>query len=297
MKPPPFEYIAPESLDDALQTMSEHGDAAKVLAGGQSLVPAMNFRVVHPALLVDLNRLSELDYVRRAESGELRVGAMTRQRRLERDAQVAEGAPLLHECMPFIAHPQIRNRGTLGGSLVHADPAAELPVVALALEARMRAQSAAGERWIPAEAFFQGMFTTDLVPEEVLVEVAFPPMAPRTGWSFMEVARRHGDYAMMGLAALVTLDAEGVCERARLIYLNAGDGPVAATRAAETLKGTKLEAEAIEAATATASEEEIDPFGNVHASVAYQRHLARVMTRRALQKAHQRAKEALGGGR
>jgi len=290
MKPPAFEYHAPDSLDAALELMAQHGADAKVLAGGQSLVPAMNFRVAQPALLVDLNGLAELDTIRQSDDGELRIGAMTRQRRLERDPLVAQFAPLLHEAMPHVAHPQIRNRGTLGGSLAHADPAAELPVVTVALGARFRAQSANGQRWIAAGQFFHGLFTTDLTPEEILVEVAQPALAPGSGWSFMEVARRHGDYALMGIAAWVTLDERGICQQARLVYLNAGDGPVDARQAAQMLIGQRQSIKAIEAAAAMASENEIAPAGNVHASAAYQRHLARVLTRRALKQAYERAR-------
>ncbi len=290
MKPAPFEYILPESLESALALLAQHGAEAKPLAGGQSLVPAMNFRVAQPRFLVDLNELADLGTIRQTANGELRIGAMTRQRRLERDPLVARWSPLLHETMPHVAHPQIRNRGTLGGSLAHADPAAELPVVAIALGARLRAQSATGERWIPAEEFFQGLFTTVLTPEEILVEVALPAMPPGTGSSFTEFARRHGDYALMGVAALVSLDENGACRQARLVYLNAGDGPIDAQQAAQLLIGQRESAEAIEAAAAMASEKEIAPVGNVHASVAYQRHLARVLTRRALKQAFERAK-------
>src|SRR5262245_37647410 len=151
MKPAPFEYQAPASLAAALDVLARRGGEAKVLAGGQSLIPVMNFRLAEPALLVDINKLTELDFIRRGEDGSLRVGALTRQRRLERDALVAEAAPLLHEAVPFIAHPQIRNRGTLGGSLAHADPAAELPALAVALRARFRLQRAGSERWVNAK--------------------------------------------------------------------------------------------------------------------------------------------------
>jgi carbon-monoxide dehydrogenase medium subunit len=289
MKPAPFEYQAPDSLDAALAIMAEHGDEAKVLAGGQSLVPAMNFRVAQPALLVDLNAVSELDYVRRSDDGEVQIGAMTRQRTVELDPLVAESAPLLHETMPHIAHPQIRNRGTMGGNLVHADPASELPALAVARNARFKAQSTEGERWIDASDFFFGMFLTDLQPGEILVEIAIPSMPERTGWSFMEVSRRTGDYAMMGVCAVVTLDENDVCADARLVYLNAGDGPMDASQAAGLLKGEKQTNDVFEAAAVKASEDEIDPFGNVHATVEFQRHLARVLTRRALDVAFLRA--------
>ena len=289
MKPPAFDYFAPESLDEALALMAQHAGAAKPLAGGQSLVPAMNFRVAQPEILVDLNRLPGLDFVR-AVNGDVHIGAMTRQRRIEHDPLIAQRLPLLHETIPHIAHPQIRNRGTIGGSLAHADPAAELPAIAVALDARLRAQSATGERWLTAHEFFLSMFTTGLAPDELLVEIAAPALPPRTGSSFVEFARRHGDYAIMGVAALITLDEELRCQRARLIYLNAGDGPVDAGRAAEVLRGHAHSAQAVDAAVA-AADAEINPVGNVHASVAYQRHLAGALTRRALAQAFDRASQ------
>jgi carbon-monoxide dehydrogenase medium subunit len=287
MKPAPFDYQAPHSLEEALALKARHGDDAKFLAGGQSLIPAMNFRLVQAALLVDVNGVPGLDFIR-AHGGELRMGALTRQRRLERDPLVAQHAPLLRETMPHVAHPQIRNRGTLGGSLAHADPAAELPVIAVALGARLRAQSTRGERWISADDFFKGLFTTDLAPDEMLVEVALPALPPRTGTAFMEFARRRGDYALMGVAAVVMLEGDGVCQPARLVYLNAGDGPVSAKQAAGILQGEKPSPQVIEAAAASAGDE-IYPMGNVHASPDYQRHLARVLTQRALTLAFERA--------
>ena len=224
MKPAPFAYQAPASLEAALELLARHGGDAKILAGGQSLIPVMNFRLAEPALLVDINRLAELDFIRADEDGTLRIGAMTRQRRLERDPLVAARAPLLHEAMPFIAHPQIRNRGTFGGSLAHADPAAELPALAVALGARFRLRRAGGDRWVEAGDFFAGLFTTALAPDEMLVEAAIPPSPARTGWAFLEIARRHGDYAQVGLAARVTLDESGRCREARLVFLSVGDG-------------------------------------------------------------------------
>ncbi len=292
MKPAAFDYVAPATLAEALALKAEYGDEAKFLAGGQSLVPAMNFRLVQAGWLIDLNGLAELDFIHAADGGGMRLGAMTRQRRLERDPAVAGRAPLLHEALPWVAHPQIRNRGTLGGSLVHADPAAELPVVALALEARLRAQSTRGERWIPASEFFQGLFTTALGPDELLTEVALLPLPARTGCAFTEFARRRGDYALMGVAAVISLDSAGLIQAARLVYLNAGEGPVLAPQAAEQLVGRSPTQAVIAEATRVAAETEIAPSGNVHASPAYQRHLAAVLTRRALHSAVERARSS-----
>lgn len=293
MKPAPFEYLAPDSLDAALDLLARSGGEAKLLAGGQSLIPVMNFRLAQPSLLVDLNRLRDLDYVREAsreEGGGLRIGAMTRQRKLERDPLVPRLAPLLREAVPFIAHPQIRNRGTVGGSLAHADPAAELPAVMVALDARFRLQRASGERWVEARDFFAGLFTTVLEPDEMLVEVALP-LPLHSGSAFLEVARRHGDYAQVGIAAWIALDGAGRCQDARLVYLSVGDGPVEAREAARMLVGDRLSEGAIAAAAEKASRDEMDPTGDIHASAEFKRHLARVVTVRALRLAVLRAGE------
>lgn len=293
MKPAPFEYQAPGSLAAALDLLASRGGDAKLLAGGQSLIPVMNFRLAEPSLLVDINKLTNLDFIRRGEDGGLRIGALTRQRRLERDPLVAEVASLLHEAMPWIAHPQIRNRGTIGGSLAHADPAAELPAVAVALGARFRLQRAGGDRWVDARDFFGGLFTTALEPDEILTEVAIPPLPPRTGWAFLEIARRLGDYAQVGIAALVTLDDSGRCREARLVYLSVGDRPVVAREAARLLAGQEISpaifSKAIEAAADKASRDEMSPAGDVHATAEFKRHLARVLTGRALRRAAERA--------
>jgi 6-hydroxypseudooxynicotine dehydrogenase subunit alpha len=288
MKPAPFEYYVPDSIEQALDLLHEHGDGAKLLAGGQSLVPAMNFRVVQPSVLIDLNRVEELKYIRE-DTATLHVGAMTRERDLEFDPVISKKTPLLAEAMPHIAHPQIRNRGTLGGSLANADPAAELPVIMLALGARLKVRNAESERWVDAQNFFSGMFMTDLAADEMLAEIELPTTQPRAGWSFMEVAPRAGDYALMGVAALVTLDENGKCTQAKLVYLNAGDGPVDAKEAAQSLEGETLNDKLVESAAALASEKEINPFGNVHASSEYQRHLANVLTKKVLKLAAQRA--------
>ena len=290
MKPAPFDYFAPGTLDEALALLAEHGDDAKPLAGGQSLIPAMNFRLARPRVLVDLNRVAALSYVRSEKvGGGVEIGAMTRQRAVERSDLVARAAPLLAEAMPAIAHPQIRNRGTVGGSIAHADPSAELPAVALALDARFRARSATGERTIVAADFFKGMLETALEPGELLVEIAFPPLRPRTGTAFLEVARRHGDYALVGVAAVVTLDATGRCQAARIALLSVGDGPVLAVEAGKTLVGQKRSDELLRAAADAAAKRDVDPPSDIHASAAYRRRLVDVLTRRALARAFERA--------
>lgn len=289
MKPAPFEYHAPDSLEAALELKAQHGEEGKALAGGQSLIPAMNFRVAQPSLLIDLNNIPELRYIKKP-NGAVHVGAMTLQATAEHDPLVAKHAPLLHEAIPNIAHSQIRNRGTVGGSLAHADPASELPVIALALGARFRAQSKTAERWIEARDFFAGLFATSLQPDEFLVEIAFPEMPAGTGYCFTEVARRHGDYAMAGLAALLTLDANGKIAAAKLVYLNVGDGPLQAAQAEASLVGKQPDAAAFKEAASIASQNDMSPYGNVHATPEYQRHLSAVLTERALATAAQRAK-------
>lgn len=299
MKPAPFKYYAPSTVDEALVRLAEHGWDAKVLAGGQSLVPMMNFRLAQPAVLVDLNGVSELFYIQPSRNGGLSIGAMTRQRQVELDPRVAERAPMLCEALPKVAHPQIRSRGTLGGSIAHADPSAELVALSVALDSRLRLRSKQrGERWVAADEFFMGLFTTVLEPDELLVEVELPPMPPRSGWSFMEVARRHHDFALVGVAAVVTLDkardpASARCEQARLVYFSVGDGPVEAHQAAAVLKGTEPTPAAILEAAETAGDLDVDPTTDINASAEYRRHLVKVLGRRALTEAFERARAGM----
>ena len=288
MKPAPFVYLAPDSLDAALEALAEHGADAKVLAGGQSLIPVMNFRLAQPAVLVDLNRIGELDFIEEGNGG-LRIGGMTRQSRVEHDPGVRRLLPLLHEAMPHIAHPQIRNRGTIGGTLAHADPAAELPAVAVALGGRVRLVSLGGERWVPAAEFFRSLFTTALEPGEIVAELELPPPAERTGYAFLEVARRQGDYAQVGIAASLGLDESGVCCAARLVYFSVGDRPMEAAGAARVLVGERPSEALFGGAAEHAALQEIDPSGDIHASAAFKRHLAEVLTRRVLSLAFTRA--------
>jgi CO/xanthine dehydrogenase FAD-binding subunit len=288
MKPAPFRYVAAASLEQALQLKAEHGDEARFLAGGQSLVPTMNFRLMQPALLIDINPLTACAGVAKSGAQSVRIGALTRYRSLERDALSARDLPLLHEALPHIAHPQIRNRGTIGGNLAHADPASEMPAIVLALAGRLRAQSVRGERWIGAAEFFTGALSTALEPDEMLTEVELPAALPRSGACFIEVARRRGDFAIIGVACTVALDGDGDCRQARIGLCNAGDGPVFAKAASASLAGRKIGAAEI-AQAAALLQGEIDPGGNVHASKEYQRHIAGVLTARAIETANERA--------
>ncbi|MBW3660195.1 MAG: xanthine dehydrogenase family protein subunit M [Gemmatimonadetes bacterium] len=295
MKPPPFEYVVPDTLEEALEILAERRSEAKPLAGGQSLVPTMNFRLSEPGLLVDLRRIENLAGIRGTEDGGLEIGAMTLQADAERSPLVAERTPLLAEALPWVAHAQIRNRGTVGGSLAHADPAAELPAVALALGARVETCRAGGRsRWIDAETLWPGMFATAIEPEELLTRIRFPPAAPGSGFAFRELARRSGDFALVGVAAVVRLDEDGRCGMARITLLSVADRPLVANEGAKVLIGRiPTPAVIVEAARAVAARD-VDPPSDIHASAAYRRHLCQTLTRRALTAAFDRGGDRPG---
>jgi aerobic carbon-monoxide dehydrogenase medium subunit len=284
VKPAPFEYFSPPTLDEALSLLAEYDSDAKPLAGGQSLIPAMNFRLATPSVLVDLNAIGSLSHITEYGGG-LRIGGMTRQRALERSAAVAQHAPLVAATMPFVAHAAIRTRGTLGGSLAHADPAAELPAVMLALDARFTLQSQGGSRIVSAPDFFVGLFTTAIEPGELLVEIEVPDSPRRSGVAFQEISRRHGDFALAGAAAVVALDAAGQCTRARVALLSLSDRPVLAAHAEAALIGHMPSPESIRAAAEAAAAHDIDPTSDLHASSTYRRQLAAVLIRRVLERA------------
>ena len=292
MKPAPFDYSAPESVDQALGLLAEHADVAKVIAGGQSLGPLLNMRLARPELLIDLNRLRELDYLRE-DHGALVVGALTRQRAVERSPGVAAHWPLLHEAVAYIGHPTIRNRGTVGGSVAHADPSAELPAVVTALEAELRIRGPRGERTAAPKDFFVTYLTTNLEPDELLVEVRLPPPPARTGYAWEEYARRHGDFALAGVAAAISLASDGICTRARLVYTGVGPVPFDARQAAELLVGQLPTSEAFNLAAERAAAE-CEPDSDLHASADYRRHLVRGLTRRALERAGSRVTDGAG---
>lgn len=282
MKPPPFEYVRPSSVADAVEALSDGGFAAKALAGGQSLIPAMNFRLAEPSLLVDLGGIAELRGIRSSEDGGLWIGAMTRQRDVETSDLVRGTAPLVTEAMPLIAHRQIRNRGTIGGSLAHADPAAELPAVMLALDAVFVAHGPDGERRIPVADFYYGLFATALEPDELLVAIEIPPLPANTFAAIEEVSRRHGDFALAGVAVVVRGGNDAV-DDAAISMFSVGDGPELSIDASARLVGTDLNDAAIRGAAAAVADA-LDPPGDIHASPDYRRHLARVLTGRALER-------------
>ena len=295
MKPPPFDYVQATTLDEALDALADAGEDAKVLAGGQSLIPLLSLRLARPTSLIDLNRVSELASIDRS-NGELRLGAMVRHRAVERSKEAADAVPLLAQAMPLIGHLAIRSRGTVGGSLAHADPAAELPAVATALGATFTARSKAkGERTIGADDFFQGFFTTALEPDEILVDVRFPAAGPRSGAAVEEVARRHGDFAMVGAVAAVTLDpSSDTIADARVALINVAERAVRAGAAEQALAGTAVSASSDAAAFADAADlatRDLDPSGDLHASPAYRRKVAGVCVKRALARATRAALE------
>jgi CO/xanthine dehydrogenase FAD-binding subunit len=287
MKPPLFDYHAPRSVDEAIGLLARYGGDAKVLAGGQSLMPLLNFRLAHPAALVDVNRIGELAYVRE-DDGTLAFGAMTRQRTIEFSPVVARHLPLLGEATRWVGHLPIRSRGTIGGSIAHADPSAEYPAVLTALDGEVVVQGPRGRRTLKPDRLFETYLTTSLAPDELLVEVRLPASPVGAGYAFEEFARRHGDFAIIGIAALVVRDGDR-CAAARLAAAGAGPVPVRLRAAEEILEREGLGEAAVAAAAARAAEL-VDPDADVHASAAYRRHLTRVLTGRALKRALERAR-------
>src|SRR6266568_6054689 len=237
MKPPRFQYCAPRILDEALTLLDQHGEDIKVLAGGQSFVPLLNMRLAGPAYIVDINHISELHYIE-TEDGYLAIGAIARQRQIERSVLVQEKHPLLVEVIKHIGHMQIRNRGTVVGSIAHADPAAELPALLTCLNGEALAQSIHGERVIKAEELFTGYLSTALNPGEMLTEVRFPLLAPKAGWAFMELARRSGDYALVGAVAVLTPTLDDHCMSAHVAYLGISGNPIRAREVEDSIIGT-----------------------------------------------------------
>jgi len=291
MKPAPFDYAAPDSLEEALALARRYGQDGKVLAGGQSLVPLLNMRLARPAVLIDLNRIRTLDYIRHRR--EVRIGAMTRQRTVERSPLVQERLPLLAEAIRYVGHPQIRNRGTVGGSLAHADPAAELPAVLAALGGRVVLRSARGTRTLDPDAFFLGYLTTALQPDELLVEVRLPAH-DHLGTAFLEVARRHGDYALAGVAAVVAWDG-GRARDVRLAFTGVGGVPVRVAEAEAAARDTALPDRVLLEISRIVSAR-LDPETDIHATAEYRKHVAGVLAERALRIAADRARRRAHDG-
>lgn len=280
MKPPRFNYHDPSTLDEALGLLAEHNEAAKILAGGQSLVPVLNFRLARPEHLIDINLIAELSTVKSTDAG-LSIGAMTRQRTLERSDLVKDRCPLIGQALKYVGHPQIRNRGTIGGSIVHADPAAELPSVAVALDAKLVLQRKGGERTVAAGDFFLGQLTTVIEPDEMLTRIDVPAWPARTGSSLQEVAMRHGDFALGGVATTLTIGENGKVARARIVCFGVDEIPRRVQDAENSLIGGAPDEAAFAEAGKIVSAR-VDPSDDIHASAGYRRRLAGILTRRCL---------------
>lgn len=287
MKPPPFQYEKATSVDGLLAALESHGGNARILAGGQSLVPLMNFRLASPDVLIDINGLAELDYVR-VNGDTLSIGALTRHKTLRDSEAVARHCPLMAEAYTHVAHGPVRNRGTIGGNLSHADPASEMPAVAVCLEATLVAKSQGGERSIPATDFFRGALETALEPNEVLAEIQIPVSSDGEGWSFQEVSPRKGDFAIAAVGATLRF-ADGVCEAARIAHAGIEDRAAKAVAAEQLLVGQPASDDLFDKA-AEAAADAVDPtVVNFHGDAAYKRDLVRALTRRTLRQAHARS--------
>lgn len=292
MKPAPFAYVAPRGVAEALTLLREYGTDGKILAGGQSLVPLLAMRLARPAVLIDLNRVRQLDYIR--GGSEVRIGAMTRQRTAELSPVVRRRLPLLAEALGYVGHPQIRNRGTIGGILAHADPSAELPAVLAALDGRVVLRSVRGMRTLGAGEFFVSYLTTALEPDELLVEVRLPA-PPRAGCAFVEVARRHGDYALVGVAAVAEVDS-GLIARAALAFTGVGAGPVRIAELEHAVTGQPADKDTFAEAGRIAAAR-VEPETDIHASAEYRREVAGVLAERALALAVERTRSVPRGRR
>lgn len=286
MKPSRFDYSAPTTLDDALHQLAELGDHAKVLAGGQSLVPMLNMRLAAPEHLVDINRVAELSFIR-VEDGGVRVGALARHAELERHDAAYDEQPLLRQALRLVAHPVIRNRGTTVGSLAHADPSGEMTAVLTLTGGSMELAREGSRRTVPAEDFFLSPLESALEVGELAVSAFFPAPPPRTGTAFVEVARRHGDYAMCGVAAYVTVDGDGAVATAKTSYISIGDTPTVFDLS-DAVSGQSAH-EAAWAEAASLAQARVEPEPDIHASADYRRHLVGVLTERALREAAGRA--------
>jgi CO/xanthine dehydrogenase FAD-binding subunit len=290
VKPAQFEYEAATSIGETLDLLALHADECKVLAGGQSLVPLMNFRLARPGRLIDINGVAELSGIKR-QDGKLVIGAMTRHAQVERSNEIAQGWPLLHEAIGWVGHLQIRNRGTVGGSVAHADPAAELPAVFAALDGVFHVQSKRGARTLSWDRFFVAEFTTALAPDELVTAVEVPALDPSTGTAFVEFARRHGDFALGGAAASLRLDREGACDSVSIALVAAGPAPIRAVAAEQVLLGSKPD-EAVIQSAANAAVRGLHPTSDLHGSSEYRVQLLKTMTERAVTRAAERARRA-----
>lgn len=292
MKPAKFDYYAPATVDEALEQLAQLGYDGKVLAGGQSLIPAMNFRLAQPAALVDLNNIPQLFYIREKNDGGAVIGTMTRDSKVEIDPIIAKRFPLINEMMPHVAHAQNRNRGTFGGNIAHADPTGHIPGLIMALKADLVIKKRGeADRRVAVDDFFIGPFMTAIEPGEMLAEIDLPPMPARTGASYEQMSRQHGTAALAGVISVITLDQKTQCQDARLVIMSVEGLPVLGVEAAKILKGqTGSEALFEEAAEALANVDVVDAASDIHATAEFRRHLVRTLAVRSLEKSFQRAK-------
>ena len=290
MKPVKFDYYAPTNVSESLDTLAELGYDGKVLAGGQSLIAAMNFRMARPAALVDLNGIPELSYIKPTADGDLAIGTMTRVSDVEHNPEVIKRFPLIPEVAKFIAHPAIRRRGTFGGAIAHADPAGQLPSIAIVMNANVLIRGKNKERWLTAEELIIGPFMTVIEPEEMLAEVVLPTNPAHTGSNYMQVSRQNGGYAQAAVASVVTLDGEKV-KNVRLVLMGVGEMPILSQKAVEILVGEKPTPETIKAVAEACTGSEIDPATDLHATADYRRTLIRTLVARSLAESAARAQK------
>jgi carbon-monoxide dehydrogenase medium subunit len=280
MKPAPFAYTRPETLEEAVAVLFQHGDEAKVLAGGQSLIPLMNMRLARPAVLVDVTGIAELGGIMGAD--DLLIGATTRQSTVQASTAVAERAPLIVDALRWVAHPAIRNRGTFGGIVAHADPAAEIAAVVLALDGEIAVRGPAGQRVVSADDFFLGSYMTALDVDEVLTQIRIPAGRNGRRWAFLEIARRHGDFAIAGVATAGDFADDGRCRSARIVLFGVADHPVRAAEAERRVAGRDLSDEAVCREAAELAVSDLDPHSDMHGTAGYRKDVARALVRRAL---------------
>ena len=283
MKPAAFKYFAPDTINEALNLLDQYGDDAKIIAGGQSLVPIMNFRLGRPEVLIDINRIEDLSYIKE-EGDALLIGALTRERDVERSGLVREKCPIFADAISHIGHATIRNRGTIGGSIVHADPSAEIPTTLCALEGEVKVLGPSGERSVEAEELFLTYLTTSLEPTEILLELKIPLFSQKTGWSFMELSRRAGDFAIVAAAPILLTGDDGSCEEARISLGGVAPTPVRAEEAEDLLAGKEI-TEALIKEAGELAVESTDAESDYHASADYRRDMTRILVQRTLNEA------------
>jgi len=287
MIPPAFEYLRPKTIPEAIAFLHQYGDDAKILSGGQSLIPMMKFRLARPGYLIDINRIPGLSYIRE-EGGYLKIGGLTREAELESSPLIHSKYPIILDTARVIADPQVRNMATLAGNLAHGDPANDHPATMLALRAQVVAVGPQGERVLPIESFFVTLFTTELQHDEIVNEIRIPMPPPRSGGAYLKLERRVGDFATAGVAAQVTVDSGGICQQAGIGLTNVGATPVKAMKAEESLRGKKLDEASIERAAQVAASE-AEPSSDLRGPAEYKRGLVKELTRRALARAYERA--------